>query len=105
LLAYPGIVYGSGVVHAVYMGSNHGQGRGILLRSWQQPLHSSCFCMFLLNARVGEKIEAQGCPAWDVLLVLRSAGPSMYLWPNTTGFIVGYVPEPIGTSLFLFKPL
>ena len=100
LLAYPGIVYGSGAFTLVYM-IDHGQDAEFffLLAAGAALV---IFAAFLINARLGEKVERR-----DVLLfmaLLFTIGwVIMYFMPTTSGFIVGYILSRIGTALFLFN--
>lgn len=100
LLAYPGIVYGSGAFTAVYM-VDHGKDAEFFF-ALAAVAALVIFFAFLLNARLGEKVERR-----DVLLMAAlffSVGwLIMYLLPNTGGFIVGYILSRIGTTLFLFN--
>lgn len=100
LLAYPGIVYGSGAFTLVYM-IDHGQDvEFFFLLAAAAAL--VIFAAFLINARLGEKVERR-----DVLLfmaLLFTIGwVIMYFMPTTSGFIVGYILSRIGTALFLFN--
>jgi MFS family permease len=100
LLAYPGIVYGSGAFTLVYM-IDHGKDVEFFF-TLAAATSFVIFVAFLLNARLGETIERK-----DVLLstaVLFSVGWAiMYFLPSTSGFIVGYILSRIGTALFLFN--
>jgi MFS family permease len=100
LLAYPGIVYGSGAFTAVYM-LDHGKNAEFFF-ALAAGASVVIFFAFLLNARLGETVERR-----DVLLVLAllfAVGWAiMYFAPTTSGFIVGYVLSRIGTALFLFN--
>ncbi len=100
LLAYPGIVYGSGAFTLVYMIDHHQNVEFFFTLAAAAAI--VIFIAFLLNARLGEKVERR-----DVLLamaLLFSVGWGiMYLWPTTNGFIVGYILSRIGTALFLFN--
>ncbi len=100
LLAYPGIVYGSGAFTLVYMIDNGKDVEFFFALAAAAAL--VVFCAFLLNARLGEKVERR-----DVLLVMAllfSVGwVIMYFLPTTSGFIVGYILSRIGTALFLFN--
>jgi MFS family permease len=100
LLAYPGIVYGSGAFTSVYM-VDHGKHAEFVF--WLAVAAALViFFAFLVNARLGEKVERK-----DVLVVtalLFTVGwVIMYFSPTTTGFIVGYILSRIGTALFLFN--
>ncbi len=100
LLAYPGIVYGSGAFTLVYM-IDHGKDPEFFF-ALAAGAALVIFAAFLVNARLGEKVERR-----DVLLfmaVLFTVGWAiMYVLPTTSGFIVGYILSRIGTSLFLFN--
>jgi len=100
LLAYPGIVYGSGAFTAVYM-VDHGQ-KSEFFFTLAAGAAIVIFAAFLVNARLGEKVERR-----DVLLVtalIFSVGwVIMYVWPTVEGLIIGYVLSRIGTALFLFN--
>jgi MFS family permease len=100
LLAYPGIVYGSGAFTLVYMIDNGKDVEFFFALAAAAAL--VVFCAFLINARLGEKVERR-----EVLLamaLLFSVGWAiMYFLPTTSGFIVGYILSRIGTALFLFN--
>ena len=100
LLAYPGIVYGSGAFASVYM-VDHGKNAEFVF--WLAVAAAAViFVAFLINARLGERVERR-----DVLLfmaVLFSVGWIIqYLYPITAGFIIGAFLVRIGTALFLFN--
>jgi len=100
LLAYPGIVYGSGAFTAVYM-LDHGKNAEFFF-ALAAGASVVIFLAFLINARLGETVERR-----DVLLVLAllfTVGwVIMYVAPTTSGFITGYILSRIGTALFLFN--
>jgi MFS family permease len=100
LLAYPGLIYGAGAFGAVYM-VDHGKDAAFVF-SLAAAIALVVFFAFLVNARLGERVERR-----DVLLamaLLFSVGwVIQYLYPTTTGFIVGATLARIGTALFLFN--
>jgi putative MFS transporter len=100
LLAYPGIVYGVGAFTLVYM-VDHGVDAEFV---FGVSIFAYCvtFCAFLLNARLGERVERK-----DVLfvasLLFAGAWTVMYLFPSPIMFIICWPIARVGTSLFLFN--
>ena len=100
LLAYPGLIYGSGAFTAVYM-VDHGKTSEFFF-TLAAGAALVIFIAFLVNARLGEKVERK-----DVLLatslIFAVGWAIMYFLPSTAGFIIGYILSRIGTALFLFN--
>jgi len=100
LLAYPGLIYGSGAFTAVYM-VDHGRTSEFFF-TLAAAAAIVIFIAFLVNAWLGENVERR-----DVLLVTAlvfSIGwVIMYVWPTAPGLVTGYVLSRIGTALFLFN--
>lgn len=100
LLAYPGIVYGVGAFTLVYM-VDHGVDSEFVF-AVSMFAYLVTFCAFILNARLGERVERR-----DVLLVaalmFSGAWAVMYLIPGPTVFVIFWPIARVGTSLFLFN--
>lgn len=100
LLAYPGIVYGSGAFLYVYM-VDHGFEAEFIFRLLMAASVVTFFA-FLINARLGERVERKS--VLFVAALLFSIGWTlMYFYPVAIVFIVGICLSRVGTSLFLFN--
>lgn len=100
LLAYPGIVYGSGAFMYVYM-VDHGADAEFAFRLLMGAAVVTFFA-FLINARLGERVERK--TVLFVSALLFSIGWAvMYFYPTEAVFIVGICLSRIGTALFLFN--
>jgi len=96
LLAYPGIVYGPGAFLFVYM-VDHGQNAEFVFRL--SVLASIVtFVAFLVNARLGERVERKNV-LFVLALLFAASFALMYLYPTVAGLIVGFCASRIATSL------
>ncbi|ETR78985.1 hypothetical protein X566_05470 [Afipia sp. P52-10] len=100
LLAYPGIVYGSGAFMYVYM-VDHGADAEFAFRLLMAAAVVTFFA-FLINARLGERVERK--TVLFVSALMFSVGwIMMYFYPIPAVFIIGICLSRIGTALFLFN--
>ncbi|MBS0641134.1 MAG: MFS transporter, partial [Proteobacteria bacterium] len=100
LLAYAGLIYGVGAFAAVYMVDLGGNAHFVFLTI--AVAYVALFLGFLVNARLGERVERR-----DVIfamgLLFASAWVVAWIVPNLWIAAGAYVVSRIGTGLFLFN--
>ncbi|MFO1024822.1 MAG: MFS transporter [Acetobacteraceae bacterium] len=100
LLAYAGLIYGVGAFAAVYMVDLGGNAHFVFLTI--AVAYVALFLGFLVNARLGERVERR-----DVIfamgLLFAAAWVVAWIVPNLWIAAGAYVVSRIGTGLFLFN--
>jgi len=100
LLAYPGLIYGAGAFGLVYM-VDHGKNSEFFF-TLSAFIALVIFAAFLLNARIGERVERKNVLV-ATALIFSVGWIIQYFLPTTEGFIVGHTLSRVGTALFLFN--
>jgi MFS family permease len=100
LLAYPGLIYGAGAFGLVYM-VDHGKNSEFFF-TLSAFIALVIFGAFLLNARIGERVERKNVLV-ATALIFSVGWIIQYFLPTTEGFIVGHTLSRVGTALFLFN--
>ncbi|HVZ07769.1 MFS transporter [Rhodopila sp.] len=100
LLAYAGLIYGVGAFAAVFMVDLGGDAHFVFLTI--AVAYVALFLGFLINARLGERVERR-----DVIcamgLLFALAWVVAWMMPNMWVAAGAYVVSRIGTGLFLFN--
>lgn len=100
LLAYAGLIYGVGAFAAVFMVDHGGSPHFVFLTI--AVAYAALFLGFLLNARLGERVERR-----EVLFVMgilfALSWAVAWMVPNLWVIAGCYVVSRIGTGLFLFN--
>jgi putative MFS transporter len=100
LLGYAGLIYGVGAFFAVYM-VDHG-GTAHIVFGTVAVAYLVLFVAFLVNARLGERVERKDVIA---VMALLFAACWVVAWavPSLSVIALCYIVSRIGTGLFLFN--
>jgi len=100
LLAYAGLIYGVGAFAAVYMVDHGGTAHFVFLTI--AIAYAALFLGFLVNARLGERVERREVIFVMGVLFAISWAVAWFI-PNLWVIALCYVASRIGTGLFLFN--
>lgn len=100
LLAYAGLIYGVGAFAAVYMVDHGGTPHFVFLTV--ACAYAALFIGFLVNARMGERIERREV-IFAMGILFAVAWTVAWLVPNLWVIAACYIVSRIGTGLFLFN--
>jgi MFS family permease len=100
LLGYAGLIYGVGAFFGVYM-VDHG-GTAHIVFGTVAVAYLVLFVAFLVNARLGERVERRDVIAVMALL-FAAAWIVAWLVPSLSVIAICYIVSRIGTGLFLFN--
>jgi putative MFS transporter len=100
LLGYAGLIYGVGAFFGVYM-VDHG-GTAHIVFGTVAVAYLVLFVAFLVNARLGERVERRDVIAVMALL-FAVAWIVAWLVPSLSVIAICYIISRIGTGLFLFN--
>lgn len=100
LLAYAGLIYGVGAFAAVFMVDHGGSPHFVFLTI--AVAYAALFVGFLVNARLGERVERRDV-IFVVGLLFAASWAVAWLVPNLWVIAACYVVSRIGTGLFLFN--
>jgi MFS family permease len=100
MLAYAGLIYGVGAFAAVFMVDHGASAHFVFLTI--AVAYAALFVSFLVNARLGERVERR-----DVIFVVgvlfAASWAVAWLVPNLWVIAACYIVSRIGTGLFLFN--
>jgi MFS family permease len=100
LLAYAGLIYGVGAFAAVFMVDLGGDAHFVFLTI--AVAYVALFIGFLVNARLGERVERREV-IFAMGLLFAAAWVVAWLVPNMWVAAGAYIVSRIGTGLFLFN--
>jgi MFS family permease len=100
LLAYAGLIYGVGAFAAVYMVDHGGDAHFVFLTI--ALAYAALFAAFLVNGRLGERVERRDV-MFFMCLLFAASWIVAWLVPNLWVIAGAYIVSRIGTGLFLFN--